>query len=105
MATITAIPPRSRQRRRDHKPQGNIGNAAAEHVADDRCLERLPSPPEWKKQAQAMNAAHTASPMARSRNVATPPSSAILKDNATSCDMAMLLPGEAAREGLPGRPG
>jgi hypothetical protein len=33
--------------------------------------------------------------------VATPPSSAILKDNATSCDMAMLLPGEAVRQGLP----
>jgi hypothetical protein len=68
-------------------------------------LSAFPSPPEWKKQAQAMNAAHTASPMARSRNVATPPSRAILKDNATSCDMAMLLPSEAARGRAPGQPG
>src|SRR5262245_42378534 len=92
MATITAMPaslPPSGDATTSHRaPHATREPNAFPMMV---CLRALASPPEWKKQAHAMNAAQTASPMARSRKVATPPGNAILKDNASSCDMAMLL--------------
>jgi hypothetical protein len=52
-------------------------------------LSAFPSPPEWKKQAHAMKPAQMSRPRLRYRMVAIPPSSPMLTDSATSCDIVM----------------